>query len=689
MAIEDSGFGIQSITLRDNSARIVPSAPTSLNILPSLHPVFTSDGKDNTIVEETGLGTILRHYGDDFLDINVYGQQNLNAEQVVNAGGTAYVCRLLSEDATASHLVLKVGIKKADAITLYKRDGYGNFIRDENGEKIPLTVKETGEDGNEVEVEAKTTGIEVKMAVEYADADTMTRYPTAARLAKHFKTVATDDDGFTMIPLFFMNYYANGKAGDDYGLRIINDFARDEKVNDGRRYQMFMVKKTPKGVSTLDICNGLSFSFNPYATISKLVDSIEGLQNIYQNLDARQQRKQIQIEYYQENYDVLAKTIEEILGEEQAVSEGLDPDYTLRTPTSVADFDFVNGLDKEGYEYDNVVVSTDLTNADLSNYVYMKNGSDGELGTLTGEELQNAKDLLLIKFFNGDVDKSTFLNVLKCDAGIIYDANYSMEVKKAMAGVINWRRDMCVVFDCGFCDTLEEAVGVAKGIQNFIDTDGSENFAIVPHAGITVDRTVNVRVTGTYEMAYGLTRLYKLSPFSVYAGQQNGDAGCVRKTIFDWVIEQSKPIGYQEKLAKQTKLYWATDLGKALSTPAFGNYTGKNVYFFSNASQYYEPTSKLSEFRNGIIVNDIRRIIKLILVKYTFDTAGADAAIEKATSEIVSKIGARYPSNVEITVDLYQTDRDKLINMATCDVYVTFPDIFETWQCTITVDRKD
>ena len=252
--------------------------------------------------------------------------------------------------------------------------------------------------------------------------------------------------------------------------------------------------------------------------------------DIYQNLDAKQQKKQIQLEYYQENYDILKSTITEILGQEQTTTEGLDPDYTMRVPTSVEDFDFINGLDKEGYAYDNVVVSTAST-SNLSNYIYMKNGTDGALGTLTGEDLQNAKDNLLIKFFNGDIDKSTFLNVLKCDAGIIYDANYSMEVKKAMAGIVNWRRDMCVIFDCGFCDTLEEAVGVAKGIQSYIDTDGSENFAIVPHAGVTVDRTVNVRVTGTYEMAYGLTRLYRLAPFSVYAGQQNGDAGCVRKTI--------------------------------------------------------------------------------------------------------------------------------------------------------------
>jgi hypothetical protein len=257
-----------------------------------------------------------------------------------------------------------------------------------------------------------------------------------------------------------------------------------------------------------------------------------------------------------------------------------------------------------------------------------------------------------------------------------------------MAGMIQWRRDLCGVFDCGFTENLDQAVTVAKQIREFASSiDGGENFAIVPHCGITCDRTVNVRVTGTYEFAYGLHRLYRISPYSIYAGQQGGDAGCIRKTIFDWVIEESKPKGWQEKVARENKLYWAVDLDKALSTIAVGNYTGRNVYFYSNASLYPESVSKLSEFRNGILVNDIRRVLKLILVKYTFDNDGADAAIEKATSEIVKKFSARYPSNITINVSLYQTERDKLLNMATCEVNVVFPDIFETWSCIITTDR--
>lgn len=701
MAIEDSGFGVSSISLKDNSIRTVTAA-TTLSILPSLHAVFSSDGEDNVIREEPSFEDVLTNYGDDFLDSNKYGQQNLNVQQVFEGGGTAYICRLLPKNAKTAHLAFMVGVKAVSDIPLYKRDVYGEFLRDSNGDKIPLTVKQTQtvnvlnpDTGveeptvQEVDVPATTSGIKFKIMLESANSDLYERYPDPKALSRYYEKHLTETDGenYTVFPFFFMYYYANGKCGKNYGIRIINDIKRDAKVGDGRRYQLFLNKKTSNGASPLGIANGLSFSFNPYAVVSKNSNSIEGLQKIYQNYSGSK-RKQIQIDFFQNNYASFSEKITEILQNEIITTEGLDPDYQLRIPETVEDIDFINGTDKDGYYYDNVVI--DEESVDMSKVQFMDGGDDGDFETATAAETETIRNTLLKEFFNAEIDTAKIMDVLKCDAGIMYDANYDMDVKKSMASLINFRRDMCCVFDCGFTDNLEEAVGVAKTIQSFASSmDGGENFAIVPHCGITADRTVNVRVTGTYEFAYGLHRLYRLSPFSIYAGEQNGDAGCVRKTIFDWVVEESKPKGYQEKIAKQNKLYWAVDLGKAISTPVAGNVTERNVYFFSNASLYGEQISKLAEFRNGILTNDIRRVLKLILVKYTFDNDGADAAIEKATSEIVKKFATRYPSNIQISVNLYQTERDKLINTATCEVTVIFPDIFETWTAIINVDRAE
>ena len=80
---------------------------------------------------------------------------------------------------------------------------------------------------------------------------------------------------------------------------------------------------------------------------------------------------------------------------------------------------------------------------------------------------------------------------------------------------------------------------------------------------------------------------------------------------------------------------------------------------------------------------------KLILVKYTFDSDGAEAAIEKAKQEIFRVFKNRYPSNIVITYDLYQTDRDKKINEASCDINVVFPDVFETWNVKIVAGRNE
>lgn len=782
--IEDTGFGIESINLIDNSIATVSSANTVINILSSIHPVFSSDGKDNKLVEINNYADVLVQYGSDFADLNKYGQQNLNAQQVLANGGTVYLCRLLPENAHTAHLAIKVGVKAVNSIPLYKRDAYGNFLLDDDGNKIHVTVDKiqtsgtitttftkvdttilttpvegttyyklveltnlngefpTGMDyvevykksgntielvdqnteqtpvegttyykleeleGSTFETDAEyytltastdgntttttvatpcyTSGIEFKVFVDSASERDWSKYPTAKKLSSKFKTIPTaeDEDGYKIFPLEYIYYYANGKCGNNYGIRIINDFARDEKVDDGRRYQMFLVKKTSAGYETLSIGNGISYSYNPEATVSKTVTTLEGLQRAYSNYDGTKE-KQIQIEYYQTNYTELHEEIERILSEDLSVTSGIDAS-TLRVPKTVDEVDFINGYAKDGYSFDNVII--DDSSIDLSVPSYLKGGSDGDFDTLTGEELQACKDSLLKSFFNADIDTANLTDVLRCDGAIIYDANYSMATKLAMTQLIKYRRDICVVFDCGDTDNVLDAVNIGTQIKEMI-TNYGENYAIMPHCGTTTNRSVNVHVTGTYEFAGGITALYRRSPFTIYAGKPN-DNGCVKNMIFDWVVEETKPKGYYEKLAKNARLYYAIDLGKAVSTFATGNTTGRNVYFFANSNLYSEKLSKLAEFRNGILTNDIRRILKLTLCKYTFDSEGADAAIAKAREDLVKQFNNRYPANVSIALNLYQTERDALLNQATCEVTVTFPDVFETWNCTIIAARN-
>lgn len=701
MAIEDSGFGINSIEVIDNSIGSVSSTPVSHTILPSLHPVFTSDGEDNVIREMTGgYAEALEKYGSDFSDFKKYGQQNLIAENVMKAGGTAYLCRLLPEDATIAHLVFKVAIKKETEIPLYKRDMYGDFAKNHDGERIPIVISNTTETtdidpdtgepihgSNVVTTSATTNGLKIKLLVEHGDRTKY--YTTGAKIAAGEKStiIADNDEDWNIFPLFTMYYYARGKCGNDYGFRIINDFARDETTNDGRRYQLFLLKKTVTGALTLSIGKDLSFSWNPYAQVSKNIPSIEGLQKIYQNLDKSNKKKQIQIEYYEDNYSALSEYLIDFLSQEPILTEGIDEADLNRqvVPETVEDFDFINGLDKNGYAYDNIII--DEESVSVANPTYMTGGSDGMIEGLKGQELHEVRNDMLKKFFKCEIDTATITNVLKCDAGIVYDANYDLDVKGAMASIVQNRRDINVVWDTGFTDNLEQACAVADTVLAMVPGAASENFTIVPHCGISVDRGINVRVTGTYELSNDIHTVYAGHPFVKIAGVQH-DYGCVRKTIFDWVVEETIPKGYQIKLAKSKKLYWATDIGKALSNTVVGNYTGKNVYFFSDSNCYKETISKLAEFRNSLLINDLRRVVKLVLVKYTFDSDGAEASIAKAKDELNKVLKNRYPSNIVIDYDLYQTDRDKLLNQASCDLSVIFPDVFDSWNVTLTANRN-
>lgn len=682
--VEDTGFGINSMTMRDDSIATITN-PTVLNILPSIHPVFSSDGIDNRIVEYNDLNGVFDNLGSDFDDMNAYGQQNLLVRQVLKAGGTAYVCRLMPSDAKYAHFVLKVGIKQSEAVPLFERDAYGDYRLDDSGQKIPITHIVPGDPSAEPPtmdqtVPSTVTGIKFKVIVEpVSESDQNSN--SIRILTKKYSKVVTDD-GYTVVPLLFASYYARGRCGENYGMRIINDFARDEKVNDGRRYQMFLLRKTKSGATTLSIGDGLSFSWNPKATISQSVTTVEGLQKVYRNYDGRSE-KQIQIESYQDNYATIINEITSILSQDIVASTGVDI-TKLRVESNPHNIDFINGMSKDGYTYDNVEI--DATSVKLGNPQYFKNGSDGEFETLTGTELVEAKDELLKKFFSGDIDTANLLDVLRCDAGIMYDANYNIEIKKAMIKFIQLRRDICSVFDCGETENLQEAIAVVKDIRADVGI-GGENYCIIPHFGTSTDDTVDRRVSATYEFAYGLTNLYRSHPYSIYAGKQD-DAGCVRRMLFDWVVEESKPKGLNEKLAKQNRLYYAIDLGKAVSSPATGNTTGRNIYFYSNASLYKEEISKLTEFRNGILINDIRRMLKLVLVKYTFDTTGADLAINKANAELSKVFSSRYPANIKINIRMFQSERDVLLNHATCQVEVIFPDVFETWNCTIIAGRN-
>jgi Zn-dependent metalloprotease len=118
-------------------------------------------------------------------------------------------------------------------------------------------------------------------------------------------------------------------------------------------------------------------------------------------------------------------------------------------------------------------------------------------------------------------------------------------------------------------------------------------------------------------------------------------------------------------------------------------WTGNTPSEFNDANNIW-TASELGNYQMALDVHwtlqQIYDVLKNEYGHYSFD--GADAAIEKATEELKSVFQNRYPSNIILDYNLYQSNRDKLLNQASCDISVTFPDVFDSWNCTITANRS-
>lgn len=128
-----------------------PSIDSSLG---ALFATFSSRGRHNKIIECRTRGAIMTTFGDDFVSFSKYGQANLMAMRTVMAGGRAFICSLLPDDAKVAYSVF--GVKtRIDTVNTYLRSdtvisadgthvesyGSGAYILDQDGERKKIMLK--------------------------------------------------------------------------------------------------------------------------------------------------------------------------------------------------------------------------------------------------------------------------------------------------------------------------------------------------------------------------------------------------------------------------------------------------------------------------------------------------------------------------------------------------------------------
>lgn len=639
----------------DDSAVVIPDAilPKRLTIL---QPIFSGKGKANIIQDFDSASLVSDEYGLDMDNLEKYGQGGMNLLHAMGGGASAQVCRLLPTNATIASVLVKLALTEVEEVAGH----------------------EAIEADSEHNIEAQPAVAHVPAHIEAKVIVDNTDNPNDSTDGKVKKEGNT-----TFIPLFKLIHNGAGKCGNDFGFKLENDYERDADTDDGRRYKLTLYLKDSKG-QAYKYGESFYFSLNPDAKLIQGSEVMENLQYVYTNKDTSgRERPVICKPYIMDNYEAMSNLIANYLPDTVDVID-IDP---LSCTTD----------DGDAYTLDSgICIIKDPTGVRIGEDIifYLGGGSDGDLQlgytynktelvdgsevttsvTVDEAKVEATKISLLQQFFKGQIDPAIF-DERMIYSDILFDANYDFETKGYMLGKFrDIRPDIMVIADIGTeVRDCTSAINAVKGIQQMVDGSAGYTAAVIVHQGYTTDRALNKHVTGTYDYSYGLAKCYGLlGTFSVFAGYQ---AGKVTTMEYDW-------LPYKDEF--DTML---TPLRKLGCIFAFKIDRKGTVAYMSEENLYTQETSKLKSIRNGMVIGDAVRLGKSVLIKYVYDNDGAAGAIRKASEELAQRLSGRYPKNITVTADLYQTERDKLLESSTCDLTYYFPGMTKGWQLNIYAKR--
>ena len=640
----------------DDSAVVIPDAilPKRLTIL---QPIFSGKGKANIIQDFDSAGLVSDEYGSDMDNLEKYGQGGMNLLHAMSGGASAQVCRLLPTNATIASVLVKLVLTEVEEVAgqeAVEDDPANNIVGHPAIEGVPAHI-------------------EAKVVVDNNDnPNANDGNPT------HVGNVHT-------IPLFKLIHNGAGKCGNDFGFKLENDYERDADTDDGRRYKLTLYLKDSYGQS-YKYGESFYFSLNPDAKLIQGSEVMENLQYVYRNKDTTgRERPVICKPYIMDNYETMTNIIANYLPD---TVDAVDIDPLSCTDDNGEIYTLESGI--------RIIRDPDPTNVRIGEdaIFYLDGGSDGDLQvgytynktelvngsqvvtsvTVDEEMVDITKKSLLKQFFQGQIDPAIF-DERMIYSDILFDANYHFDVKNVMLKKFrDIRPDIMVIADIGTeVRNCASAIDAVNGIKQIVDGSFGYTAAVIVHQGYTTDRALNKHVTGTYDYSYGLAKCYGLlGTFSVFAGYQ---AGKVTTMEYDW-------LPYKDE--GDTML---TPLRKLGCIFAFKIDRKGTVAYMSEDNLYTQETSKLKSIRNGMVIGDAVRLGKSVLIKYVYDNDGAAGAIRKASEELAQRLSGRYPKNITVTADLYQTERDKLLESSTCDLTYYFPGMTKGWQLNIYAKR--
>lgn len=594
-------------------------------------PFFSSKGTDNTVMVLESLPGTLKEFGSP--NMKFYGQSYYQVIQWLTGGGTVYGMRLTPSNAYFANTMLNVKTKPIQT-QAYERDGDGNFLKDENSQRIPLLDNL----GDPVLV----PGIDVKLAVE-----SVSQLGTKTDLKGRMESLdEMDADGYKNHYLTMFVSKGKGKYGNKLSYNLVPNSNYEEDY-DFRIYTVSLFEKDDFGnVNNLEV----PYLVSTYPEAKNISNVMFGIKEILSSYSG-----QFDVEFNDLAYDRL---LEDIDNATKVAGESVFAN--LRT------IDFLFGYDKEGELYENIVMNPDSTAIDAFEGILFAGGSDGSLDTsipLTSRML--TMEALLLEVYTG-VKDSKLLDDQIYPLELSMDANHSVAIKNTICNFVRMREDHMGIVDTNI--QANPAAVLAWRKSQFQENDYLT--AIFGMHSTTYDpyTSKDMTVTQMYDLAYRI-------PFSdARYGMHMPFVGPKRGILNNFKTLCWNPTTLEkEELYKARVNYIETD--------------NVNSRYMSQLTSQ-KKTSALSNINNVRTLLKAKRLVKSICKEFFFEYPTPDTINTMNSSinrELYQFIDSGACSSMNCAV--YQEAYDKIMKTLRVKISVTFNNVIERIIITFNIGR--
>lgn len=583
--------------------------------------VFTSPkGRDNQIITiKNGLSEFMNEFG--LGPYSTYGQPLLNAHAAAKAASTSnamlHCLRVTAPDATYSTATL---------IAKYKV-------------------------------------VEGKMQVCYVVAPASIDATDLENIDK-FVTVNSDEDaeGFSAVKLFTIAYRGRGKYGKNIRFRITSDKASD-KNNDYKNYN-FEIYRNEK---ILELAENYSITFVPDAMHNNisifaedvLNDNVSGSSLVAMYVDA---------EGFKTLYDAY-------------VTANPETEYTLN------DFDPLLGIDKytrESIENLTIKPATEVVpgegetavNLSASAGIALMGGDDGDMTKVDETTEKSVAEQLYLDAFGGKIDPN-IRSKNRYPTTFIFDADFSVDVKKAIAALAVQRKDCVAILDFGTKITTKESVG-SYYTTNFEDVINTRVCSFEPYCMKIRDpySQKTVTVTSTYWMA---------SEYFTHINNWNGKHRPLAGNRFG-VISGYIPNSIYPVFEDDLDGVLMDDMAEKHCNVAKYNENQVIVRSMQNTAQ--DKMTALSELSNVLVLLDVKRDCERLCAQYEYDFAEPEdlARFNVSATTIADKYAAAQVRSITARFDRNAWEAER--NILHLYVEMAYKDLVKTTIIEIDVNRS-